>query len=161
MKRRNFLSAVALVAPSLGYCNAEVNGDELSLSSKASSGRGTIVASIRHQNGGDFRLWLASNSWGASNWRVVVVRHGEPIFFYQNPDQFFTRNIPEFGQYSGTAQFALDLNGTPWLTDFSRPFAFESEDIVIVLYEVAPSGEAQKLRIWTGSVLAKASVLPN
>jgi len=115
---------------------------------------GKLSVRIEGAAGESLRFWKESNSWGAASWRVIVVRQGELKFFYQNPEQVFTRNFPSYTEHSGAATFDLDVNQSTWLTASSRPFDFRPGDIVVALYDVRPSPEAQKFHVWAGSLAA-------
>jgi hypothetical protein len=110
--------------------------------------------SVRIEGGpaDSFRIWKSGNSWGAALWRVAVLRQGELNYFYQDPEQIFTRNFPAYEEYFGPATFDLDLNRADWLTNVPRPFSLSPGDIIVVIFEVAPSPEAEKSLVWTGSL---------
>ena len=138
---------------------------------------GSVTVSIANPSTKPNRIWEEWNSWGAAHWRVLILRKGQQQLFYQNPDQYFTKNNPRFREIppGGRVEQVLDLNGGNWCgfghcSPYSeRGFAgkkadFESGDLIIVLYDVPPlygSGtsldvQAKDMKVWYG-VLASST----
>jgi hypothetical protein len=117
------------------------------------------------------RIWKDSNSWGAACWRVLLIRNGSLEVFFQNPDQEFTRNGPTFNEIPGGGHLdqKLDLNGGNWCgfgycsRYNERGFGgkrinFETNDIVILIYDVPATQEAHDNGVWYGVIAATAEV---
>jgi hypothetical protein len=115
---------------------------------------------------------LESNSWGAENWRVVMIRKGQLEVFFQNPHQGFTMNYPDFNEIPGGAHIEqkLNLNGgnwcgfghcSPWSERgfAGRKASFEPGDLVVVTYDVPFTTEASKMGVWYGVAGALTTVL--
>ncbi len=117
------------------------------------------------------RVWKDSNSWGAARWRVLLIRKGHLETFFQNPDQGFTVNWPEFVEIAGGGHIVqkLDLNGGNWCglgrcsIYNERGFggekvSFESNDMLIIIYDVPSTQEARDEGVWYGVIAATATV---
>jgi hypothetical protein len=148
-----FCALIGLL-PAVEVGAMDVPGHENRLIVSALHSDGKLSVRIESKNGRSFRLWKDSNSWGAASWRVIVMRQNQISLFYQDPAQMFTRNIPSYAEHPGVATFELDVNQPTWLTTNSKPFSFLSGDIVVALYDVAPSSEAQRFNVWVGVLAA-------
>ena len=117
------------------------------------------------------KLWDESNSWGAACWRVLVIREGKVKTFFRNPDQGFTKNNPTFVEIAagGHIERKLDLNGGNWCglgrcsIYNERGFggekvSFESNDMLIIIYDVPSTQEARDEGVWFGVIAATATV---
>lgn len=132
---------------------------------------GIITAQLENSSKAPIRIWQDSNSWGAACWRVLLIRNGRLEVFFQNPDQEFTRNGPAFDEIPGGNHLdqKLDLNGGNWCglghcsrhdqRGFSgKRINFETNDIVILIYDVPATQEARDQGVWYGVVAATATV---
>lgn len=132
---------------------------------------GDITVEILNSSKKPVKLWKDSNSWGAGCWRVLLIRKARLETFFQNPDQVFTVNSPTFNEIAGGGHIEqkLDLNGGNWcgLGHCARynergfggnKISFESNDLVIVIYDVPATQEARNLGVWYGVVAASATV---
>lgn len=117
------------------------------------------------------RIWKESNSWGAANWRILIVRNGHLHTFFQNPDQYFTVNAPASIEIppKGHLTDKLNLNGGNWCSkeqcanyDDSgiggRQIRFEPGDTIIVIYDVPRSDESTRFGVWYGVAAASTTV---
>jgi hypothetical protein len=77
---------------------------------------GNIAVELANSSKEPLKVWKDSNSWGAACWRVLLIRKGHLETFFQNPDQGFTVNWPEFIEIAGGGHIEqkLDLNGGNW-----------------------------------------------
>lgn len=109
------------------------------------------------------KVWRESNSWGASRWRVNVIRKENIEAFFQNPNMEFSKNGPVFDEIAAGAHTIrkLDLNGGNWcglrrctLFDERRSgkeqIHFEAGDEIIVSYDVPFTYEAWNMGVWYG-----------
>lgn len=116
-------------------------------------------------------VWNDSNSWGAACWQVLRIRNGRVDTFFQNPDQDFTKNGPSFTEIAagGHLEKSLDLNGGNWcgLGYCSRfdqrgfdgkTATFDSNDTIVVIYDVPVTQEARDNRVWYGVIAATGNV---
>jgi hypothetical protein len=113
-----------------------------------------VKVAISRTDGGKYRVWRDSNSWGAAHWRVLVIRGGALHLFRQDANLLFTRNIPEFLETSVPLRLQLDLRSRDWLGPDHARFAFESGDRIIVLYDVPPTVEANRDAVFNGILSA-------
>ena len=141
---------------------------------------GSIRVSIRNGSNKGTRIWKEANSWGAAHWRVLVIRKGQEQLFYQNPNQGFTVNFPQFKEIppGGQIDQILDLNGGDWCGfGHCSPYnergfggkqvGFESGDLIIVLYDVPKiyslgsqlDVQASDLKVWYGVLAASTTGL--
>jgi len=132
---------------------------------------GTLTIEIDNSSTEPLKLWKDSNSWGAACWRVLLIRKGQVETFFQNPDQIFTVNMPAFNEIAGGGHVEqkLDLNGGNWCglghcAQYNeRGFggsriAFESSDMLIVIYDVPATQEARDYNVWYGVVATSTTV---
>jgi hypothetical protein len=132
---------------------------------------GDITVEILNSSKKPIKLWDDSNSWGAASWRVLLVRKGQLETFFQNPDQMFTVNRATFNEIAAGGRLVqkLDINGGNWCgmghcaLHSERGFAgkkisFESNDIIIVIYDVPATQDARNLGVWYGVVAASTTV---
>jgi hypothetical protein len=130
-----------------------------------------ITLQVENSSKAPVRIWRDSNSWGAACWRVLLIRNGRLEVFFQNPDQVFTRNGPAFNEISGGDHLEqkLDLNGGNWCgfgycsryneVGFGgKKLNFETNDVVILTYDVPATQEARDNGVWYGVISATASV---
>ena len=135
------------------------------------SGAGNINVEIENSSREPLKVWEDSNSWGAACWRVLLIRKGQVETFFQNPDQMFTVNRPAVNEIAGGGHIEqkLDLNGGNWCglghcaPHHERGFgdsriSFESNDMLIVIYDVPVTQEARDLGVWYGVVAASTTV---
>jgi hypothetical protein len=117
------------------------------------------------------RLWRNSNSWGYTAWKILRVRGGQVAAFYQNPFQVITKNNPTFDTIGGDVrrEETLHLNGGDWCsvgvcTPYFRQgvggktITFEPRDLLIVLYDIPITQEAQARAVWYGAMGASFTV---
>lgn len=132
---------------------------------------GNIAVELANSSTKPLKVWKDSNSWGAACWRVLLIRKGHLETFFQNPDQGFTVNWPEFIEIAAGGHIVqkLDLNGGNWCglgrcsVYNQRGFggekvSFESNDVVIVIYDVPATQEAREIGVWYGVIAATATV---
>jgi len=133
---------------------------------------GRIAVELDNQSSSSIRIWKDSNSWGAARWRVLVLNNrGKLQGFYQNPHRGFTRNVPGFAEIASGARIEqkIDLNDGDWCTldqcpsreqrgTSVRQVSFERGDVVIAVYDVPVSGEAQYMNVWYGVAAVSATV---
>lgn len=132
---------------------------------------GDITVQILNVSKKPVKLWEDSNSWGATSWRVLVLRDGHLETFYQYAGQIFTVNRPTFNEIApgGRLEQKLHLNGGNWCglghcaLHFERGFGgrnatFEPSDIVIVIYDVPPTDKAREKGVWDGVIAATATI---
>jgi len=152
----------------------------LTLAIKEVDPSGVITVEINNSLRKPIRIWNEANSWGAAHWRVLLIRNGRLMTFYENPDQMFTRNGPGFKEIAGGAKIErqLSLNNGDWCgfghcSSYSdhgfggREVNFKRGDILIVIYDVpkqdvfpeAPiTVEASKMGVWYGVATAMTVV---
>jgi hypothetical protein len=132
---------------------------------------GTVSIQMSNLTERLIRIWKESNSWGAAHWRVLIVRNGHLHTFFQNPDQFFTKNVPAFIEIppKGHLGDKLNLNGGNWCSkeqcanyDDSgiggQQIRFEPGDTIIVIYDVPRSNESTRFGVWYGVAAASTTV---
>jgi hypothetical protein len=144
--------------------------DALQLKIVETSPSATVIVQLRNPSDRPIRIWKESNSWGTAHWRVLVLRKGKLLTFFQNPDQHFTKNNPAYDELSagGKVDRKLDLNEGNWRADASEGKAeFASGDTVIVIYDVPKvfpwqgakvTVEASNMGVWYGFVSASTTV---
>jgi hypothetical protein len=117
---------------------------------------GTISLKMNNLSLDTIKTFKESNSWGASRWRILVLRKNQLKSYIQNPNQIFTRNIPSFFKISpkASAIVKLDLNDGKWCGVRNEGETFEPDDRVIVIYDVPNTAEAKKLNVWNGFIVA-------
>lgn len=132
---------------------------------------GIVSVRISDSTERPIRIWKESNSWGAAHWRVLILRNGHLQTFFQNPDQFFTVNVPAFVEIQPKGHFdiKLNLNGGNWCSGGEcanyndrgiggRQINFRPGDVVVVIYDVARTDESSRFGVWYGVVAATATV---
>lgn len=132
---------------------------------------GEIAVELLNSSKKPIKLWKDSNSWGAVPWRVLLLRKGQLETFFQNPDQIFTVNRATFNEIApgGRLGQRLELNDGNWCgkehcaPHSERGFggekiSFESNDMLIVIYDVPATQEARDLGVWYGVVAASTTV---
>jgi hypothetical protein len=119
-----------------------------------------IVIEMRNTSSAPVRLWRESNTWGVARWRVMRIRDGNAVLFYQVPIHGFTRNVPAFDEVSGESrvQRLLDLTEAAWRSTGSSDRSIRAGDLVIVFYDVPVTDEATRLGVWHGAIAASSSV---
>ena len=135
---------------------------------------GDITIQILNVSKKPVKLWEDSNSWGATCWRVLVLRDGHLETFYQYAGRIFTVNRPTFNEIAAGASLEqkLHLNGGNWCglghcaLHFEHGFGgrnatFEPGDTVIVIYDVPPTEEAREKGVWNGVIAATTGVAVN
>jgi hypothetical protein len=50
---------------------------------------GVVKVEIDNSSKKPIRVWDEANMWGASHWRVLLIRNGRLETFFENPDQQF------------------------------------------------------------------------
>lgn len=171
---RTLWCSIAAFACVLGICasSAMAQGPRaisLRIVSVANSGRLSIELNNISPN--PIRIWKDANSWGAARWRVMVLRTGQLDGFFQNPNQAFTRNGPGFTEIAAGSHVEqkIDLNDGRWcvIGDCSSPdqrdfqikkVNFKQGDVLIVIYDVPLTGEAQQMNVWYGVVATSTTV---
>lgn len=144
--------------PVLGQPAGELRVTVLEVSLK-----GVVRVRMTNESNHPVRIWRASNSWGASRWRVIRIRDGNSMTFYENPYKIFTRNVPSYDEIAGKghSDFSLELNEGDWCgfgycawydeRGFDgKEVDFRTGDTVVAIYDVPPSNEAQKYEVWVG-----------
>lgn len=129
---------------------------------------GRITVSMLNASKSPLKVWEDGNSWGAMNWRVLVLRNGQLYTYYRNPGQMFTVNFASFKEVAVGAHmdYDLDLNGGNWCdTSHCSPhyekgiggkmINFGTNDTIIVIYDVAPTKEALDKGVWYGVVATR------
>jgi hypothetical protein len=109
------------------------------------------------------KLWMDSNSWGGTAWRILRIRGGRVDTFYQSPMQAWTKNIPEFQTIGGDtrSEVTLDVNkgdwcsagdGTPYFKHGigGKTISFEPGDLLIAVYDIPVTREAVDRGVWFG-----------
>lgn len=132
---------------------------------------GNIAVELANSSKEPLKVWKDSNSWGAACWRVLLIRKGHLETFFRNPDQGFTVNWPDFNEIAGSGHIVqkLDLNGGNWCglghcsiyneRGFGgQQISFESNDIIIVVYDVPGTQEARDIGVWYGVIAATTTV---
>lgn len=107
---------------------------------------------LRNISSEPLRIWQESNSWGAARWRVIVLRGEQMITLFQNPEQFFTKNSPGYNELGrgGIVERKLNLSDGSWRGSIDKEIALQKGDLVVVIYDVPLSHEAQSLGVWYG-----------
>jgi len=120
----------------------------------------SIVIEVRNASSAPVRIWRESNSWGVARWRIMRVREGDAVLFYQVPTDEFTRNVPGFDELSGQTRVerVLDLTAAAWHSTRPSDINIRAGDLVIVFYDVPVTDEAKRLAVWHGAIVASSSV---
>jgi hypothetical protein len=156
---RVYLGLVALIVASGSYGierSAPSSTPELHI--HEIHARDSIDVTLSPANRGITRIWRPGNSWGATNWRVLVVRGANLILFREDPDQRFSRNSPLFDELQEPKTIPLNLNSELWIGPKAEFGAFHSGDKVIVVYDVPVTGEARQFGVWYGTISAMVPV---
>lgn len=145
--------------------------NDFSLKIEQISRSGSVTIDIANSAKKTIRIWTDSNSWGAARWRVFRIRNGRLEIFYQNPDQDFTVNVPDFTEVAGGRHIEkkLDLNGGNWCglgrctlynerRSTDEEITFESGDMIIAIYDVPFTSQALRLNVWYGVAAAILTV---
>ena len=122
---------------------------------------GEIELALRNESSKALRIWREENSWGAARWRVLRVRRGELMVFFQSTTKVFTVNVPSSRELEvgNRLSIALDINESGWQgTDAIGGKLFAPGDLVVVIYDVPWSPEASSTNVWFG-VAAGAKTL--
>ena len=135
----------------LQLASASAFDSEPVLSVVSTQPNGTLKVRVRNNSGISLRLWKDSNSWGASRWRVLLVRNGRLIAMNEKP-QSFSSNSPEFFEIKPKDSVVqnLDVNDGTWAKPTSHPVSFLPGDIVIVVYDVPFDHECLSQSVWYG-----------
>lgn len=146
-------------------------GTNLTIDVAAAVGSGKLTVGITNSSRNTIRIWSESNSWGAMNWRIFVVRNGKVESFFQNPNQLFSKNTPEFNEIKTRQRITrqLDLNGGNWCgrgvcswwdeRGFGgKSVKFERGDTILVVYDVRPTNEAVQMSVWYGVTASNIAV---
>jgi hypothetical protein len=113
-----------------------------------------VAIQLKNSTAVPLRLFDESNSWGAARWRILRIRQGAASLAYQVPIYAFTRNLPGFQELpgQGTSEKELDLSDKTWRTHGMADATLQSGDLVVVIYDVPVSSEAQRLGVAWGRV---------
>lgn len=117
------------------------------------------------------RIWQTGNSWGEMNWRVFHVSKSGVETFFESPIQMFTKNTPGDVVVEPKSHITrkLDLNGGNWCGREhcswwdehglgGKQVAFDPGDTVVVSYDVRPTEESFKLKVWIGVTAAVGTI---
>lgn len=142
-------------------------GTGLTLEIAATAQPGKLRAKMTNSSSAPIRLWQGWNTWGAMNWRVLLIRNGKIEIFFQNPNQMFTRNGPAFDEIGRGRSITryLDLNGGNWCglgvcsayndKGFAgKSVSLQRGDVLVVIYDVRPTTESFRLNVWYGVTAA-------
>ena len=132
---------------------------------------GSISLQISNRSKEPLKLWEDSNSWGAARWRVLRIRKGQVEVFFQNPYRIFTANLPIATEIAAGAhlELTLDVNGGNWCglghcASYNerglggKEIRFDTNDMIVVIYDVPPTKESQDMSVWHGVAAAFATV---
>ena len=113
--------------------------------------KGIVNVRIGNPSRDPLRLWKNSNSWGASHWRILLIRKKQLITLSQKA-QNFSLNAPEYLELAPQASYkqSLDVNDGTWTSSSSQPIRFVSGDEVIVVYDVPFAQESLSDSVWYG-----------
>lgn len=131
----------------------------LNIAIQAVQQNNSIVIKIVNTSSDTVRLWKHNNSWGWSNWRILVVRNRLAYLIERNPDEEFTRNFPgyyELPPFSDRLD-TLSINDGSWKLN-NNGFQFKQGDEIIVLYVVSETVESRNNKVWTGNLTAYYAV---
>lgn len=118
---------------------------------------------LRMQNVGKepLRIWMRGTEWGEARWRIVHISNGQLQTYYEDPDQIFSPNAPNFYEWPAgeSKQITLDLNHDHrWWLPEPVDVKWASGDTVIAIYDVPSTFEAHKYGVWYGVTAAMAAV---
>jgi hypothetical protein len=119
---------------------------------------GLIDALISPARGASARMWRASSSWGAANWRVLVIRGSSVFLFRESPDQVFARNVPAYDNLESPTAVQLDLKSDLWIGPRDSPSIFQPGDRVVLVLDVPVTTEARELDVWYGTIFASVTI---
>jgi hypothetical protein len=143
---------VGVVVQSVNAASGSLKDLQLSIINVAPSGIVTVrMANSSRQK--TLRVWIEANSWGALRWRVLVLRKGQVLVVFEDPDEvLFTKNIPIPDEIAVGSHIdrKLDVNGKYWSRARTGKLRFEPSDQLIVIYDVPPEVEAQKMHVRYG-----------
>ncbi len=133
----------------------------LTLAIKEVKPSGVVTVQISNSSQTPIRIWKESNSWGATHWRILLIRNSRLKTYFENPDPMFTRNIPTFNEVAAGGHFerTLDIAGEGWRGPDVQTTEFVRGDVLIVIYDVPRpdvypedpvSVEAAKMGVWYG-----------
>jgi hypothetical protein len=113
---------------------------------------GTVTVELQNSSADSVRIFNESNSWGAAHWRILLLKNGRLETYFQNPNQLFTKNGPGYHELSknGNEQKILDVNDGSWCGLDGQKVNIGTGDTVIVVYDVPPTKEGYKLKVWYG-----------
>jgi hypothetical protein len=149
-----------LAAHSAQGASASLNDLQLTIVDVSYSGDITVRMS-NSSSQKPLRVWKESNSWGALRWRVLVLRKGKPLVAFEDTDEvLFTKNIaiPEEIAVGSHIDRKLNVNGKYWSKAWTGELRFEPGDQLVVVYDVPPEVEAQKMQVWYGVTAAVTTV---
>ena len=158
MMKRIFLLVVAGFFCNVGSAEpGVVRAVELQIEHVLATGQVTV--SVRNLEKKPLRMWWDGNEWGGARWRIVHISNDRLETYYQDPDQIFSPNAPNFDEVPAgkSVQIKLDLNDRFWLPK-PKEVRWTSGDTVIAIYDVPSSREAQKYDVWYGVAAAMAIV---
>jgi hypothetical protein len=159
-----------VMSPQAGSSHKLSRMESLQLDLSHLDHNGRVSVQINNLTEHPIRIWKESSSWGAAHRRVLIVRNGHLHMFFQNPDQFFTKNVPAFIEIPPKAHLEnkLNLNGGNWCSkdqcanyDDSgiggQQITFESGDTIIVIYDVPRSNKSTRFGVWDGVAAASTT----
>jgi hypothetical protein len=170
--RTRWRSVIALVSV-LSFCVVPVATQEpapLGLRIVSVENSGLLSVELKNATARSVRIWKDANSWGAARWRVMILRNGQLDGFFQNPNRAFTRNGPGFIEIESGSRVEkkVDLNDGHWceIGECSSPdqrevqisrVSFKPGDVLIVIYDVPLTGEAQEMNVWYGVIASSTT----
>ena len=119
---------------------------------------GIVSVVLCNYSKASINVWNQYNSWGASHWRLFIVRNGKVSVYFQNPNRLFTKNSPSFVELSkgDCVKIKLDVNDGAWSGLDDKKVSFSAVDKVLVSYDVPTSKEGYSLKVWYGVIAAVA-----
>src|SRR5215831_1022692 len=115
---------------------------------------GSIDVTLLPANSGSTRVWRPTNSWGAANWRVFILRGEKVLLFREDPDQVFWRNTRGFEELHAPKGISLNLLAETWIGPKNEFGEFQSGDRVLVVYDVPATPDAREFGVWYGTISA-------
>jgi len=118
---------------------------------------GVVSVELRNNTKAPLKLFKSANSWGATPWRVLLIRDGKlTSYFLTSRDQAFTRNGPAFNVLGVGDRFRyeLDVNTHVWYHHGEGDVSFSPRngDLLIVSYDIGDTDEAHIYKVWYGVV---------